>query len=235
MTVINQKIVDKVWSVVGKGLSCGLGERKPGHMCVEAAVCYALDEPHGDEPTCVHHVIRSFKINLNDISDWGTNKQRGDGMRRIAIAQLGSLDLDENKWTDELVKGFRRLLKQYAPKKPASTEKAQLLGEVTDYIKQLQQSLASIKSCKDGNIRQLAYNLPDCPVEPWGYGDDDDSPEGCVAEGIEHGDLDEVPALFMDLPLNAIQKRRLLNEIAEMAVQVCFKCKTEGVKFLERY
>jgi hypothetical protein len=86
---INDKLVCNLLSVVDKGLSHGLGIAKPGHMCVEAAVCYALGENHSDDPSCVAHVVRDTKIYLND-RKWSSKKARARGMRKIAVAQLGS-------------------------------------------------------------------------------------------------------------------------------------------------
>jgi hypothetical protein len=88
---ITKKVASKVLEIVDLGLCKGVGVPIPGQMCVEAAVCYALGEPHGDEPSCVDKKVRSFKISLND-SNWSTNEIRAKGMRRIAIAQLGTND-----------------------------------------------------------------------------------------------------------------------------------------------
>lgn len=84
------------------GLSSGLGSRVPGHMCVEAAVCYAMGLPHGDNPPCVSPAVRAFKITLND-SCWSSHQARATGLRRLAIAQLGSSEIDEIVFAKELV------------------------------------------------------------------------------------------------------------------------------------
>lgn len=89
MKTITLEQARKVLETVDVGLCKGVGEPTPGGMCVEAAVCYALGQPHGDEPTCVANAVRRFKININD-SDWSSNAARARGMRRVAIAQLGS-------------------------------------------------------------------------------------------------------------------------------------------------
>jgi hypothetical protein len=86
---ISESIARKVLKVVDAGLSGGLGSPTPGNMCVEAAVCYALGLPHGDDPQCVSHALRSLKIRLND-SSWSSKAARAAGMRRLAVAQLGS-------------------------------------------------------------------------------------------------------------------------------------------------
>lgn len=87
----------KVLEVVDAGLSQGLGEPIPGQMCIEAAVCYALGLPHGDEPPCVAKAVREFKIILNDTNCWKTPEDRAAGLRRLAIAQLGSAGVVNNK------------------------------------------------------------------------------------------------------------------------------------------
>jgi hypothetical protein len=87
----------KVIEVVDQGLCSGVGRPVPGQMCVEAAVCYALGEPHGDNPSCVGEAVRRFKIRLNDAS-WPSNAARAEGLREIAIAQLGSNEIDQREF-----------------------------------------------------------------------------------------------------------------------------------------
>lgn len=92
---LTRDIARKVLATVDAGLSPGLGRPIPGQMCVEAAVCFAYGLPHSDNPPCVAPVVRSLKIALNDKA-WSSNAARAKGMRRIAIAQLGTADiLDE--------------------------------------------------------------------------------------------------------------------------------------------
>ena len=92
----------KVLELVNAGLVSGMGEPTPGKMCVEAAVCYALGEPHGDKPSCVGEAVRRFKIGLND-ARWSSNEARTEGMREIAIAQLGSDTIDQAEFSRRLV------------------------------------------------------------------------------------------------------------------------------------
>ena len=93
ITEITVDITRKILGVVDVGLCSGLGQPRPGEMCVEAAVCYAMGLPHGDDPGCVNLSLRSFKISIND-KKWSSNSARASGMRRLAIAQLGSTDMD---------------------------------------------------------------------------------------------------------------------------------------------
>jgi len=83
-----KKFVPKFDEILSRGLSHGLGKRD-GMMCIEAAVCAALDLPHGDDPQCVAAAVRSFKIALND-SNWSSPEARAKGMRNLGIAQVGS-------------------------------------------------------------------------------------------------------------------------------------------------
>jgi hypothetical protein len=100
---ITQEIAAKVLTIVDKGLSSGLGVRRPGEFCVEAAVCYALDLPHGDDPGCVAPALRSLKIALND-RNWSSRAARAKGLRRLAVAQLGSKGhLDEAEFRTRIV------------------------------------------------------------------------------------------------------------------------------------
>ena len=89
MVEINRDLAKKILEIVDCGLTNGLGEQKKGELCVEAAVCYAMGLPHGDEPPCVSPAVRTLKIRLND-SAWSSNTARASGMRRLAIAQLGT-------------------------------------------------------------------------------------------------------------------------------------------------
>lgn len=86
---ITREIAEKVLATIDAGLVAGIGAPVPGKMCVEAAVCYAMGLPHGDEPACVNSVLRNLKITLNDQA-WSSDKARASGMRRLGLAQLGS-------------------------------------------------------------------------------------------------------------------------------------------------
>src|SRR5262249_19179917 len=57
-----------------------------------AAVAMAVGDRHHDAPVCVNTQLAKIKISLNDCRSWRNNKNRGWGLRRLAIAQLGSRD-----------------------------------------------------------------------------------------------------------------------------------------------
>src|SRR3990167_3857813 len=100
---ITREIAQKVRDVVDAGLVSGVGNPEPGKMCVEAAVCFALGLPHGDKPTCVSPALRRLKIGLNDRT-WSSPLARAAGLRRLAVAQLGSAGvLDDRAFVTRLV------------------------------------------------------------------------------------------------------------------------------------
>ena len=99
---INEAVARKILQTVDAGLVCGVGEPIPGQMCVEAAVCYALGLPHGDDPSCVGTAVRAFKIGLND-SAWSSSAARAQGMRALAVAQLGSDVIDQQQFSGLLL------------------------------------------------------------------------------------------------------------------------------------
>jgi hypothetical protein len=109
---INQELVDKIDDILKHGLRKGKGNPIPGQLCVEAAICLALGEPHSDEPSCVGEKVREPKIALNDC-DWSSNEARAIGMRDIAIAQLGSDTLNQDEFERKLVENQNKILLPY--------------------------------------------------------------------------------------------------------------------------
>jgi len=119
---LSEALASKVLSAVDAGLVSGLGVQKPGKMCVEAAVCFALGLPHGDNPPCVGSAVRAAKIRLND-SRWSSNEARAKGMRRVAIAQLGSDALDQVDFSNRLATEVIRQIVPIALRAAASMQK----------------------------------------------------------------------------------------------------------------
>lgn len=93
-TVLDEGIVRHLLHVLSKGLCDGLGPRSyyiPGKVCVEQAVNYAVyGNTATDHPACVDTRLAGFKIGLNDSLMWPDPHERANGLRRIAIAQLGT-------------------------------------------------------------------------------------------------------------------------------------------------
>ena len=115
----------KVYEYVNAGLVSGLGNAVPGQMCIEAAICLAMGEPHGDTPSCVGEQDRALSIPLND-AKWSSDKARADGMRRLAIAQLGSRDLSkaqQTEWLRLVIEGVIRKIVPLALRAAAPLQK----------------------------------------------------------------------------------------------------------------
>jgi len=94
---------EKVVELLRHGLVKGLGVPEPGKLCVEAVVCLALGLPHGDDPGCVAEPLRRLKIRLND-ARWSSTQARASGLRRLAVAQLGSAGvLDDREFVRRVV------------------------------------------------------------------------------------------------------------------------------------
>src|SRR5271166_1106834 len=137
---ITEVIARKVLDTVDAGLVGGVGNPVPGQMCVEAAVCYALGLPHGDNPKCVAPALRALKIRLND-SNWSSPASRAAGMRRLAVAQLGSYGvLNEKEFVSRVV--------DYAIR--VSTPKAlRIAADITEDTKHRDALRAAANRCED--------------------------------------------------------------------------------------
>jgi len=114
-----KKHARKIVELLSHGLVSGLGRPEPGQMCVEAAVCYALGLPHDDDPKCVGNAVRSAKIQLND-SGWSSNIARANGMQRIAVAQLGSNEIDQVAFAQTLAESTIKVIIPMALRSAAS-------------------------------------------------------------------------------------------------------------------
>lgn len=122
MIEINESIARKVLETVDAGLVKGVGNPVPGQMCVEAAVCYAMGLPHGDNPSCVSPALRELKIKLND-SNWTSNEARAKGLRKLAVAQLGSAGvLDDMEFIKRVVEMTIRVIVPIALRATASKQ-----------------------------------------------------------------------------------------------------------------
>lgn len=127
---VSKQLAERVLDVVDKGLCSGAGQPIPGRMCVEAAVCYAMGQQHSDEPSCVHGNVRAAKIALND-QPWSSRKARAKGMRRLAVAQLGSNGINGNQFNKRLSYGLISLILPDALKESKRQEENSLLKKMS--------------------------------------------------------------------------------------------------------
>lgn len=203
---ITKAVALKVLEVVDQGLSSGLGREEPGAMCVEAAVCYAMGEPHNDMPKCVMPLIRDVKININDNHVWQeaaldrhdnydkkAARVRSNALRRLAIAQLGS----KGKITAE---AWRKAVTAYIGDK--LNNRPDMVAEKKAAIKDLEKALFAVKAGKHVDV-QVEY----CP----------------------HNDNDYDSDVFCALDVTTIKDAK---KVCEDIVQILVKLKSPGTKFL---
>ncbi len=108
--IITKELVDSINSALDKGLVKGLGSPIEGKMCIEALICFKLGLPHSDNPPCVGYEIRQAKIALNDCA-WSSPLARAKGMKKLAIAQLGSNIINDTDFVLALkLESTRRIL-----------------------------------------------------------------------------------------------------------------------------
>ena len=110
-----QKLID----IVNAGLVSGLGEAKAGSLCVEAAICLAMGEPHSDHPSCVAAPDRDFAIRIND-APWSSTEARAKALLPLALAQLGTAGSDRGPWVRRVVEGTIRRIVPIALRAAAS-------------------------------------------------------------------------------------------------------------------
>ena len=99
----------KLSEILTHGLTTGLGTAEPGKFCAEAAVCYALGEPHSDSPSCVHAIDRALVIKLNDLFP-GTEQERATALRPILLAHLGTKGRDRTAWAQAVTTGTIKVI-----------------------------------------------------------------------------------------------------------------------------
>jgi hypothetical protein len=222
---ISRAVVDRVWELVGYGLPAGLGSRGHGTMCVQACVNAALDSDHHDRPICVSEQMTHFGIALNDRYGWLDEKDRGDGLRRWAIAQLGTSELPEEDFAElvalELCRTeFPRMLaaSKLTEAEWAAINACETVAAVVDALHGFSRERVASGSDLErlyGPLRAMAYqldetlrNLEACPEEYWG-------------------------PLFdlFDYACNSKSNR----ELAELGVRVCQQMKTEGSDWLREF
>lgn len=108
MTTPEQR--QRITEIINAGLVKGLGEAKAGHLCVEAAICLALGEPHSDHPSCVAGPDRDFAVRIND-ANWTSPEVRAKALLPLALAQLGTSGADRTEWVRRVVEGtIRRIV-----------------------------------------------------------------------------------------------------------------------------
>jgi hypothetical protein len=231
----------KVLEVVDAGLVHGMGEPEPGKMCVEAAVCYALGLPHGDDPPCVGKAVREFKIRLND-AQWSSDKARAKGMRRVAIAQLGSDEIDQRAFAKivalETVRQILPIVLRNAARKiPA--HKAALLKAAKDCANAA--ALAAAGDAARDAARDAAWDAAVAAGDAardaaWDAADAAEAAEAAVA-AVAARDAEAAWAAAYAAGDAARAARAVPKKVlpiaAEIAVQALITLKSPGAKWLD--
>lgn len=234
MTIqINADIATKVLEVVDHGLCDGMGAPIPGQMCVEAAVCYALGLPHSDDPKCVSNALRVLKIALND-KPWSSNEVRAKGLRRLAVAQLGSIEiLDEAEFASRVstlvIKTvIPKALRSYITQLPLNDQdltKCEVLALRCEH----DPSLTNAENAEDfANSIDLTYDIS--------YGGDTsywavDAITAAVTSTDEDGVVDAVDAVSY-LENTKTENDNVLANFAESVVQILIDMKAPGCEWL---
>lgn len=101
---ITERDVREVLRIIDFGLCSQASTDNPtvGKMTVQQAVCLVFKEPHWARPSCVAALLHQFTDRLND-ARWSSNASRARGLRRLAVAPLGTADrLDQMLLAKEL-------------------------------------------------------------------------------------------------------------------------------------
>lgn len=211
----------RVLAVVNCGLTEGLGEPNPGEFCVEAAVNYSLGYDHGDRPLCVDDDLSDFKIALNDCDGWANNKSRANGLRRLAIAQLGTVDkFDFVKFWQY----FRTSALNYFAMDVINKEVQRIREEFEQMISDLSKNLNRFKSGEDIFI--------DVPIV-----DDINQSLSDLQGSLPYTDCDDYDQMFLDLiDLSHIAGDKALHILAELAIEAIEAThpKLESLKWMNK-
>ena len=217
---ITKENIDKLNARLDHGLTGGLGEPEPGKMCVEAAVCAALGLPHGDNPGCVIGSLREIKITLNDSDEWDSNKSRAEGLRRLAIAQIGSLGaIDEDEFMRRVVALTIRTLVPTALRvaaKKIGGERAQALRDAADKCgaNPTEENARQAEEVTDGTGGIAAYNAV------------------AAAADADGGAL-YATARAVTYAARATGNEKVLRDFAEDIVQILIDMNAPGCAWLE--
>ena len=210
---ITREIAIKVRDTVDCGLTSGMGKPIPGEMCVEAAVCFAMGLPHSDEPTCVSKAFRSLKIALND-GPWSDNKARAKGLRRLAIVQLGSSEIDDNEFARRVVEmTIRKII-------PIAMRAAALIHPMPEHKLALENSALlcekeGTKSAAESAAESAAWSAAEsAKYAAWSAWSAESAKS--AAESAKSAAKDQV-----------------LTDFAEAVVQIAIEMKMPGCQFLD--
>ena len=242
---LTAEIASKVLSVVDAGLISGKGNPIPGRMCVEAAVCYAYGLPHSDEPPCVGSAVRRFKIRLND-SRWPTNADRTAGMRKLAIAQLGSNAIDQRAFAKIVVgETIKQILpitmRLAAAKNPKFADRIEIAAKVCEKNGSKESAQAARALMQE--VRADAYAAADADADAaaaaaaYAAADADADADAAAAayaaaDAAADADAAAYAAAAADAAAYAAARLQVLNTCAKIGLDALIELKSPGCEFL---
>lgn len=236
---ITREQASKVLAVVDQGLTRGLGIPVPGLMCVEAAVCYALGLPHSDDSGCEGAAARRFKIGLNDAA-WSSKASRTAGLRKLAIAQLGSDIIDQSAFALGLSAAVVRQIVPPALRAVAAIHKVDAQRQALE---------AAAVRCEVDGTKEAAREAQRVTA-PAAYGGNDGGPGAYVAyaayvcatyayvasvaaaAGINHASGSACAAAVIYAADASDSRDRVLTFGAEMCIQILKDLDSPGWAFL---
>src|SRR6476646_3663897 len=240
--MVSREIAKKVLEVVDAGLVSGKGVPIPGQMCVEAAVCYAMGLPHSDEPKCVGSAVRAFKIQLND-SKWPTDADRTKGMRKLAIAQLGSDSIDQMAFAKHVALECQRRILPLALRRAASfkgkfADKLEAAAGVCESSKTLEEANAATLAAREvtRESRAYAYADADAYADAYAYAyayATANAYANADANAYADANADADAYANTDADANANFRLQVLNLTAEIGLEALIACKSPGCEWLD--
>jgi hypothetical protein len=128
---ITQGMVTTLLAYCKQGFCNGAGDNPlRGQFCVQQAVNMAVtsEEEDSDGPDCVHEKLCGLGIQLNDHEGWSSNQGRAKGLKRFAVAEMGT-----EEWNGEKIKEFRKLFRMQLGTDP-ELKTAELGTLAQDYL-----------------------------------------------------------------------------------------------------
>ncbi len=255
---LNQVNICKLQEIIKIGLCSGTGGGKAGDVCVEQAIALVFeDNGKTDAPKCVHPVLRGFSIRLNDCQ-WSSPEARANGLRRLALAQLGTAENFDGKLFVEKMVAYainNRLPHALIALGKVFPKEAEVLGvhaQACRNAKTFANMRTAAEAAKDTTwkIRTDAYAAAYAYAAAAAYADADaDAAAYAYADAAAYAAAyaDAAAAAYADAYAAAYKTKFLaeynakkaeyrdkaLCETAEYAVQVLIEMKTPGSEFLD--
>ncbi|MCC7531170.1 MAG: hypothetical protein IT342_21870 [Candidatus Melainabacteria bacterium] len=242
---ITEQIALQVLAVVDQGLYAGPGHELPGQMGLEAAICFALGERKSDQPSCVTPALSRFCLDFSR-GHWSSSAARAQGLRRLAIAQLGTANsLDEVLFEQHLTAATVRRLLPKAVRYLAYTcqepHRANLLEtarqcecEATKYA-----SLKAFNAAADARAASFNRKPATCVVSAASTAHFLETPLNSLNEAFARyegsrraAETARWAALGAHSVCSAPATDTLLHWFAEKVVRILIEMKTPGSKFL---